>query len=372
MKKGATYRLLASSRLPDLTSDPPEFQHDDKVDRMVLDHGSPLRSLLCNENANGDCNFKNSVTLTSNLNCSGMECDVDIVRVVQVAQNAFFEYVSAPCIKMAFFNNARKLSPRFGSDPSVCANPDLPVASEACCTLGSVDATRNALYSGERMTFETAKTRCKDISRDICVYHSVDGESHLSAGYFWTDDICRIQVKIRSSDGYVSIVHLPSDYSDPVMHVNSQNQNYFKVYWERDGTFPLVEDDCDNVCEVLAEGACLCNMKSFESPVFRGMPSSTNELDDKLFIGAVHPEALEGVAFSTVEDTDKNIKAYLKDNKYDVHTIFEYTDDMGRKFLMKNSKSTVFLRGIRSGFTGQTFRNAPHFMSFIPAETDLR
>lgn len=372
LKKGATYRFLAGSRLPDLTSDPPEFQDDGKVDRVELDEGSHLRSVLCDVDENGDCKFKNSVTLSTNLNCTAIECNVDTVRVVQVGPDAFFEYVSPPCVNMAFFNNARKLSPRFGTDPSVCANPELPVASEACCELGDVEATRNALYSGERMTFETAKTRCRDITRDICVYRHVGGDYHLSAGYFWTDDICLIQVKIRSSDGYVSIVHLPSDYSDPVGHINSQNQNYFKVYWERSGTFPSIEDDCDNVCEVLAEGACLCNTKMFETTVFRDMPSSVSELEEKLFIGAVNPEVLEGVEFSSIEDTDTNITAYLKNNRYDVETIFEYTDDTGRKFFMKNSKSSVFLRGIRSGFTGQAFRNAPHFMSFIPSETDLR
>ena len=370
LRKGATYRFLGSSNLPELMNDPADFQTQSTVERFVLDNSSSLRAALCNADQNGQCAFQNTVMLTSSLDCSGIECEVDTVRVVQVTENAFYEFVEKPCVNFAFYNNAVKISPRYNTDRVMCANPFLPVASEACCSIGSTYAIRNSEYSGERTLLQTAEDRCSAIGRGLCDFFRVDGHSYLNSGYFWTSDSCVLRVKVKR-DGTIAIIHQPSDYLERVMHVSDENENYFRVLWGGGGDFPRVENDCGGVCQTLSEGACLCNTRVIEQIVFGDMPSSKSELAEKLHVGAMNPDVLNAEYTSTT-DPETEITAYLIDDQFNSETIFEYIDDNGRRFYMRNIKSSVYISGMNSGLTGQWFRNAPQFMSFIPSETNLR
>ena len=373
LRKGATYRFLGGSSLPELMNDPADFATENTAVRMVLNETSALRTLLCNEDVSGGCVYRNSVTLSAHVACTGIECNIDTVRVVQVNAAAYYEFVPPPCVNMVFYNNPTKISPRHSADPAMCANPVLPVASEACCSLGDNYATRNSKYSGERMTLETAENRCIEGSKEICsTYYRVLGELYLNRGYFWTDNSCLLRVKIRR-DGMVAVVHQPIDYSTQVLHVSNDNDNYFKVFWDKGGDYPSVENGCDNVCEVLPEGSCLCNTRVVENAVFKSRPSSQAEVMEQLNVGGVvHPGSFDSDTYSSIDDMNTNITIHLKGNRYDSETIFEFVDENGRKYLMKNIKSSVYLRGMTIGYTGQSFRNTPQFMSFIPSETTLR
>lgn len=117
LKKGASYRFLGSSNIPELMADPPEFATDDSVIKLLLDNDSSLKELLCNEDGSGDCQYPASITLSSDLSCTGDECEVDTLRVVQVAEGIYYEYVQVPCVELAFYKNAKKISPRYSWDP---------------------------------------------------------------------------------------------------------------------------------------------------------------------------------------------------------------------------------------------------------------
>ena len=371
LRKGATYRFLASSSLPELMRDPVDFEYEDTAIKVVLEETSSLRTFLCNEDENGKCVFKNSVTLPANYECTGIECDIDVPRVVQITTDAYYEFVHPPCVNMAFYNDAMRISPWLGADKAVCADPRLPVASEACCSIGNVYATRNSKFAGERVEFATAEDRCADVSKELCEYLVVQGDYYLNQGYFWTSVSCELRVKVKN-DGSVAIVHAPKSFSNQVQIVSVDNENYFGAHWLQGGTYPIVENDCGNVCEVLSEGACLCDTRVIETVVFSRMPKNKAEAMDKLHIGAVQPEMFDSNIYTPVFDAATNITAYLKDNEFGLETIFEFDDDKGRRHLLKNCQSSVYLRGTSSGFTGQSFRNAPQFMSFIPSETNLR
>ena len=221
------------------------------------------------------------------------------------------------------------------------------------------------------MTFATAQDRCTETSKEMCDFYQVEGESYLNSGYFWTADSCLIRVKIQR-DGTVAVVHQPSDFLKRVLHVNDESENFFKVYWAQEGDYPTIDNDCDNVCESLSDGSCLCNTIAVESPVFNDMPASKADAMRQLTVGGVDPQMFASSTYIPTFDTDTNITAYLKGNKFDSETIFEFSDDKGRTLLMKNIKHSVYLGGIDSGLTGQSFRNAPQFMSLIPSETNLR
>ena len=277
LRHGATYRFLGSSRLPELMEDPIEFATEDTITTVVLEETSSLRELICNEDETGTCNFKNSVTLSNNYNCTGIECEIDTLRVVQVTANTYYEYVPLPCVNYIFYNDPVKISPRYGTYEAICADPRLPVASEACCSVGENYASRNSKYSGERVTLERAESRCADVSKEVCDFYKVDGPGHLNSGHFWTSDSCILQVKVKQ-DGMVAIVHKPSDFFELELHVSDNNENYFKVYWGKGG-YPTVDNDCGNVCEVLSEGACLCNTKEIERIVFTDKPSKSEVME---------------------------------------------------------------------------------------------
>lgn len=371
LRKGSKYRFLARATPPELMTDPIDFAREDTVVKVVLNETSSLRSLLCNADETCKCVYRNFVTLSANYECVGIECDINTPHVGQIAENAHYEFVHPPCVNVAFYNDAVRMSPAIGAEQVVYAYPRLPVASEACCSIGNINTDRNSRFSGERMTSATAEDRCKDLSKELCDYYRVGGEYFLAQGYFWTSVSCELQVKVKR-DGTVAIVHSPKTFLDQVQILSPGNENYFVVYWQQDGDYPVVDNDCSNVCEVLSEGACLCDTRVIEAAIFSAMPSSISEAMEQLHICAVHPDMFDSDVCTPIFDAVTNIKAYLKDNKFSLETIFEFDDDKDRRLLLKNRKSSVYLQSTSGGFTGQSFRNAPHFMIFIPSEINLR
>ena len=78
LRIGAKYRLLGSSKRPDLQEQPSSWNvHSVKV--TTLDSNSQLRSALSG--------LQSEITLTANLICTGIECDLDNVRLVEIQQN---------------------------------------------------------------------------------------------------------------------------------------------------------------------------------------------------------------------------------------------------------------------------------------------
>jgi len=367
LKKGAMYRLLGNSRLPDLMEDPEKFASDNNTKRFVLEATSGLKTILCNENISGECHYQNSVAIESALHCIGSECDVDSVRVVQVAESVFYEYVQPPCVQQMFYDNAKKLTPRKGED-ALCGNPLLPVASTACCKRKSNIANANLVFDGERMTFALSKSRCSDISRETCDYYTRVKDVY-NIGYFWTNVECSLRVKVNL-EGLASIVHESNDYTEKLLHVNDENENWFKVIW--DSIYPSVSNGCYGICELLSEGLCLCNTNVVKTAVFDSMPESISDAISKLHIGAFHPSAYGYASYSVMEDISTSITAHLKNGQIDMETIFEFTDDKGRKRLLKNKRETVELLDTQGLSTSISFRNMPHFMSLIPDEETVR
>ena len=61
LKKGAHYRLLGQSTMPELIEDDPQFNNDPTLKRFVLAANSSLKSKLCNVDPSGTCRWKNTV-----------------------------------------------------------------------------------------------------------------------------------------------------------------------------------------------------------------------------------------------------------------------------------------------------------------------
>jgi len=118
-------------------------------------------------------------------------------------------------------------------------------------------------------------------------------------------------------------------------------------------------------CQVIEDG-CYCPTETVESMVHDSMPASVEHVFSTLFIGAVDPSTTS-MWYESETDSITGIIAHKIGNVFDEHTIFEVYDVYtGRTFFLRNIISSV---KIGSSFS---FRNAPHFMSMLPSETDIR
>ena len=210
LKTGATYKLLGRSSQPRYQFDDPAWDGNEEITRMTLHIDSSLYELLCAQ-ADSQCTFPSVVTLEKDINCHGLECDLDTVRVVQVMPNVFYEYVRRPCVHLAFLDNAKTVfaGTRSGSMARMCASPSQPVASTTCCN--NYAAEVSCLYTGDVVTYQTNTDRCTagttvcptDLDHiDECgaccdqtrAYNKQNPEYNF---YQWTDGDCSYKIKVN-------------------------------------------------------------------------------------------------------------------------------------------------------------------------------
>jgi len=368
LRKGAVYRLLGNTREPQAFEDSPYIYDDGSSRVMALDETSMLRKELCKDvNETGSCTYPMTVTLSSNLNCTGQECDADELRVIQVG-SVFYEYWRPACVEQVFFNDAIAIKHGRGSIRTViCANPKLAHASETCVT-NRKKWTKIAVrylkynYDTERVKYATGQDRCARDGWNQGHFHYMYDIDKFKLGFQWTDSSCKIRMKVDMF-GLVSIVHRSSDAD---VNVRNDNNNYFKVYW--DGDYPKndLNGSCGSACTPLDDGGCLCDVTVSEVAVFTSLPSSDEEVLSNLYIGAFDPTAYDDGTYTT--EVNGDIIAYHKNGVLSSSTIFEVTDKFGRVRLLKNSKETV-------GVVGSpeiSFRSVPDFISLINEEAAAR
>ena len=116
----------------------PEYLTDETMVELELEMASELRATLCN-GAGTDCKSQppsNEIALPMTLECTPgtVECDLDTLRVVKVAEGRYWEYVRQPCVELTFFEGGREVGKQRrkenGQGAAVCANPRLPIAFE--------------------------------------------------------------------------------------------------------------------------------------------------------------------------------------------------------------------------------------------------
>ena len=370
LRTSARYRLLGSSSLPELQEDHSSWASDETIIRLVLDESSFLRAELCAADETGACQYANNVVLGGPVECVGTECLVDTVRVVQVAESVFYEYVRPPCVEQAFYTGAMKVKQGQDWRPANCANPLLPAASEACCA-NHPWPYRNKRYDGERMTFSTAESRCAEDGRTLCDYSAIQ-DDWFKLGYHWTNVTCQLDIKVDTV-GNVAIVYQPESVTQLVRHADSANLNYFKVYW--DGEFPNAANSCGGgACQVLADGGCRCHTTVSETSVFDSSPSSIAEAMSQLYIGGVDPAIQDPNTYTSSVDDGSDITSYVlvETGVLDSSTIFSFTDEVGRNHVLKNSRETVHVLDGSMGSTSFAFRSAPSFNSNVHTESTAR
>lgn len=182
LRKGARYRLLGQSTLLETQANPiPWWDSPNGPDplraKINIDPSSPLFRKLCNANGGSDCNFLTQITLDENLECFGEECLVDTLRLIEITDGVYFEYMRQPCVELSFFNDARTLTFPY-RQREMCGNPSLEQGGTVCCN-NNIDAHFNPCkYTNEKVTFSTAESRCTDLGLDVCDYRFLHGFNH--------------------------------------------------------------------------------------------------------------------------------------------------------------------------------------------------
>ena len=397
LKIGAQYHLRGGSSVPSLQSLPESWDGNESVKRFILSPTSSLYQKLCNADANGACQYKNTVHIDANLPCDGKECRVDTLVIVQVAPGVFYEYIRQPCVHHVFTNNLKKVVSGVqwtvgGHQYShaMCADPNTAAAARTCCDAeGNKIATYNYKfeYHGERISFPSNEAVCAADGLSVCDPVQVVAEAPLVMSkapynfvypsqntFFWTDAACAQYVRVRS-DGMVSIIHQavpnPSVTNEKTVPFVSQDGSvtYITMPWAQDiytldYLYPSNEDNsCDNgACQTLSDGSCLCPVAVSESAVYDSLPTRA-EILSNLFVGSFDPSIYSDSSnpYSLV-DSSSDVEAYSTGAIGESTTIFKVTDEYGEVLFLKNSMTSV---NIGSSYT---MRNPVSFINLAKVD----
>ena len=382
LRKGAKFRLLGASKRPELQYEDSTWATNEDVTRFTLDPESDLYALLCAVGSDG-CTFPALVTLDTNLDCYGAECNIETMTIIKIGSySIYYEYIQQPCVDLAFVNNARKIQHTWNQ--YICADTKKPVAIASCCRLDedfgfliSWDSTTYCEYVGENMNFEEAERRCvangefhcqssfmrnPEESDDVCLTRPM---------WFWSTDPCEIKAKIDLNNGKIGLVHeasAPEGFTpfDPVDRETSVS--WFRVAWEGADELPST---CSSPCEILEfDGSCLCPTSVVDSPVFTEEPSDLSDISsENLHIGCVSPDTFNVGDYSSHSWSDGgrivNYWVPSDGSLSDMRTIFEVTE----KGVTKYYRNMVSEVEVQIGTETYRFRNAPHFNSLQDLST---
>jgi cullin-associated NEDD8-dissociated protein 1 len=239
LKKGAKYRYLGRDPNPAKQSEPRDYGEGTVVNRTTLRTDSELFRKLCAARS-GPCQFKSEVVLLENLQCGGLECNVDTVRVVKMSNagvredgthyNVYYEYLRQACVVQSYFAEptvitglmALRDSRDYGYDVGsrylgkyerpMCADPRTHAAGTACCPtapdgtrqkvrnsvrkageawtasggawertqISWVDSTDVAVcqtkYTNEHVSYATANETCSALGQRLCNFELLDAD----------------------------------------------------------------------------------------------------------------------------------------------------------------------------------------------------
>lgn len=371
LRGGATYRLLGKSKLPGVQKLALKDPHNSSdIHIPVLSDQSRLRSRLCDA-IDGQCQYPPTVTIDNTISCEGVECNFDEIRVIQVSENVYYEYVRPPCVHSTFFSRGHLAARSKPEDTSVCVDEAEAVASAACCLRGDDIAVHDSCqYTGELLTLSEATTRCTERGRELCAFSSIDdtscGKCCNYNGLFWYNGYpsagrgkCnqRVIIDVR---GKVAIKR-----TNLKKKKHYKTLTFFRVHWEN-GYPSASNNGCDNNFCIKQGDYCDCKIKDSSKVAFTKAPTREDVLE-KLHVGGLPPSLTD----YAVTEEHKGVKTYFTTalGIYDENVVFEVTDRFHRQLFLRNVIKSVKLVS-RQGQESEeyTFRNPPAFISAVNPE----
>ena len=380
LKKGAKFRVLGEKSRPELQFEDSTFVLNDDVTRLTLDPNSRLYQALCVA-VDSVCTFPAVVTLDTNLDCYGVECEIEMASVLKMGglgdRKIHYEYVRQPCVDLAFMDDGKMVQHRHGF--YVCGHPKKAIAVPSCCSndggvLIDSETPTYCNYVGEKMSFEEAEKRCVANNGFHCsdstmaAFSSSEGNNcAIDRWWYWSSSSCVSKVKIDLITREVIVVHDAPGITtrDPVDYLRpDKTVTFFRVNWEDKESLPST---CESPCtEVAFDGSCMCPISIVTSTVFDGRPTDLSEISStKLHIGSADPRSFDDGVFNNhiVWDDGEMRSVFVwvpSDGTVDdMRTVFEFREKGVTKFY-RNMISVV---EVQIGTETYRFRNAPHFNS---------
>jgi hypothetical protein len=367
LKIGATYRLLGSTPNPRLLAEHETWYNSTSTKRLKLASDSALFAKLCQPSEDGSCQYKAVIELDENLGCTGVECEIDSIRIIEVTEGLFYEYSRQPCVKQAFYSDPSMM--RLNWHIFFCGDPEVESGSVACCDGDNDGATMDFnLFDGERTTYATAEQRCTENGKNLCgVPWWTCDNCDVKLGV-WTNMDCTLQVKI-GLDGKVGIVHQVDvdevDFEHIHNNVRQDTKTTFRVDWEGpiDVFLASYETECaaHGCTRDSFDNLCLCLVSVTESQAFTAPPTK-DEVLEQLTIGSFSPDILDETYQR--DDLGNGVYMYSTDGQITARSIFQVKDALNIVHLRINMKSTVTV-GSKNTLS---FRNPPHFISLVYPE----
>eukprot|EP00475_Leptophrys_vorax_P010663 TRINITY_DN1725_c0_g1_i1.p1 TRINITY_DN1725_c0_g1~~TRINITY_DN1725_c0_g1_i1.p1 ORF type:complete len:2015 (+),score=508.39 TRINITY_DN1725_c0_g1_i1:40-6084(+) len=349
LRMGAKYRFLGSSFVPFVMA---------VQSNLTLDSNSKLYSLLCNADAGGTCHPQSVVTLTQNLDCYGVECNIDIIRTVTVYLTSTtyvnYEYVQMPCVELEFPEQPASTTNSGRSYP-LCVDKRSVRALPTCCSSTNGYVTKD--YPGELMTYATAAQKCAALNRTLCANRSVSNTT--STDRLWYTDACWVNVQIYN-DGRVGVVHVfNASYNTAAKWygLNPNSNIVWEVNWAG-GNFPNASAQCASGCTVNGT-TCICSATASSTVAFTGtsIPSVSTVLST-LFVGAPNPSMFDSGTYTVFSQNSATGLTIWVDssNQLNANSIFQVVTTGSRTRYFANIIATVQVG------SGYSFRNPPNFM----------
>ena len=252
----------------------------------------------------------------------------------------------------------KSMFPELQVEGSILTLPASSSLREKLCNSDSHDCTYPGVVRLEE-NLSCTDSECEMRHRDVHVikvnedmYYEYIRPPCVDLSFLISNDDVVILV---NEDGNVAMERIDST------HRNSFSHTFFRVVW-KDHTFPSVSDNLcfDGVCQIFG-AHCLCRVAVEESGVFSNYPSRSSVLSN-LFIGGVPSAHMDN--YRRTSHDNENMSIFIKANETisDMSSIFEVTDDFGRKKYMKNVKSNVIIQGGNQTDSPLSFRNPPTFL----------
>ncbi len=399
IRKGATYHLLGGNgELKHHDQDEWVTKNSDFV-QLELEPTSPLYSMLCGADANGDCTLPSKVVLEENLVYdeaakNGVEYAVDTIRSLRFKVGStwiYYEYLRPPCVEHSYYRNGKRVTKgqikkSAGSveEENMCADPLLEAATPMCSSAGwetsPHDGSVFCHYQHERMTYDSAIAICEANGLeqgwpgDNRQYKAGPCQYGIANRHYrsWANSVCSLKTKVHFESGQIAIIHAPGpDRSGAVNvegHVDTETLNFFGVPWEG-GTHPTMSDCLStSSCSVHGTEYCICDTDPTESQVYTSSVdvASIDQLISELHIGAPDIDMFDANTYTNLGSCNiPNVMVYSKTgdcSSLSIDTIFNFERNSKQYFLM-NSKSVVSIPG--SSFA---YRNPVQFISLSDPE----
>ena len=348
LKQGAKYKLSG---------------YITKESSVILKNSSHAYNSFCNLN-NSRCQFHKNLTLTNDIECNDLEIcyDADYIAINDTDGDlVYYEYIRPPCVELTFSDVYYQIKDKIAVDEIMCSDPRFRVAGAACCNTG-INGMEYCDHQLQRFTFYDAIDTCLNNSLVICDYFK---NLNNACGYklkifSWMNDTCTAKIQVEL-DGSVHLIYNESD----VRHYKEYSNTAFRVRWNN-ASFPSYHSNCNNDCVVLGE-TCVCDVTVHSERVYDlSYIPQLQDIEDELRIGAFEPNSTYSLCHLP-QCLNQSIEIWLKNGVVDEDTIFKVVRNASFVYYLKNTRHTVSIPG--SNFS---FRNPPHFVSFIKTEATSR